>query len=154
MSNQFKLVEQVLNHSVSEDWDSALEEWMVIGFDYDNTGYSECACGKQHISELNYVRNKYTDVELVVGSECINKFFVNHGVDLNKVHASIKRVYKNRTKSLNIAIIVSANRYGIINYSEFKFYKDIIRKRELTSAQKRWKILINEKIMQKIKKIK
>ncbi len=146
----FKLHGAVLSNSISEDWDSALEEWKHIGFDYVQQD-GECACGKQHISELNYVKNIYTDAELIIGSECINKFFK---YDISNVHDCIKRVIKDKSKSLHVSLICDAYETGLINKWEYSFYLDIKNKRKLTSNQVYKKQFINEKILNKINTIK
>jgi len=146
----FQLHQAVLSNSVSEDWDSALEEWKHIGFDYVQQD-GVCACGKQHISELNYVKNIYTDAELIIGSDCINKFFK---YDISNVHDSIKRVIKDNTKSLNRSLVRKAVVAKIITNWEWGFYTDIIRKRSLTGKQLSTKQRINEKILKNIKMIK
>lgn len=145
----FKLHEAVLSNSISEDWESALEEWKHVGFDYVQQD-GECACGKQHISELNYVKNIYTDAELIIGSECINKFF---GYDISNVHDCIKRVTKDKSKSLHTHLICGAYEGGLINRWEYSFYLDIKNKRKLTQKQTNLKTNINEKVLNKINMI-
>lgn len=146
----FQLHQAVLSNSVSEDWDSALEEWKHVGFDYVQQD-GVCACGKQHISELNYVKNIYTDAELVIGSECINKFF---NYEIANVHDTIKRVIKDNKKSLSRSLVIKAVQAQVITKWEWGFYSDIIRKRKLSSKQWYNKQRINDKILKNIKTIK
>ena len=145
MAQSYKLIKEVLDRSVSQDWDSAIDEWQIIGHDYVQSD-GECACGKQHISELNYVRNRYTDSELIIGSECINKFF---DINIKGIHPSIKRVNKDMSKSLHFPLVDSAFTNNIISPLEFKFYIDIHGKRttSLSEKQKQWKQSINAKVL-------
>lgn len=126
MNNKhWKLIQAVLKASISEDWDSALQEWSVIGHDY-TYGDGECACGKQHISELNYVKNRFTGIELIIGSECINKFF---DVNVKSIHSSLKRVLEDDTKSLSMDLICKAYEENIISRWQYAFYCDINKKK-------------------------
>ena len=146
MAKNFKLIESVMRNSVSQDWDSAIDEWMIVGYEFVN-GDGVCECGKEMISQLNYVRNRYTGHELIVGSECINKFF---NEDIDGIHPSIKRVTKDINKSLYFRLIQTASQNGIISDMDRRFYLDIISKRKLTPKQQSWKQSINSKILYNI----
>lgn len=143
MAKGFKLIESVMRNSVSEDWDSAIDEWMIVGYEYVN-GDGVCECGKEQISQLNYVRNRFTGHELIVGSECINKFFND---DIDGIHPSIKRVSKDINKSFYFRLIQTACQNGIISDMDRRFYLDIINKRKLTPKQQDWKRSINLRIL-------
>ena len=147
----WRLIQAVLENSISEDWDGAIDEWDQIGWDYVQSD-GTCACGKQHISELNFVRNRFTGIELIIGSECINKFF---NYQIQGLHASINKVIKEPHKSLHMDIIRTAYHNGIINQWEKNFYLDVYRKqsRSMSYKQIQTKESINSKILNKIQNI-
>ena len=149
MAKHFKLIESVMHNSVSQDWDSAIDEWMIVGYEFVN-GDGVCECGKEQISQLNYVRNRYTGHELIVGSECINKFFY---ADISGIHPSIRRVSKDINKSLYVRLVQTACQNGIISEADRRFYLDIINKRKLSAKQQSWKQSINSKILYNISNI-
>lgn len=147
----WRLIEEVLLRSISTEWESAIDEWDHIGYDYVQSD-GTCACGKQHISELNYVRNRFTGSELIIGSECINKFFK---YQIDGLHASINKVLKEPHKSLHLDIIRKAYYKGIITQWEKNFYLDVYRKqwRGMSYKQIQTKESINSKILNKIQNI-
>lgn len=59
--------------------------------DFQERGHSDCICGKQHIKELNTIRNTKTQRVLYpIGSSCIKRF-------MPKQVAKIKQQIKSKT---------------------------------------------------------
>ncbi|MGN0240143.1 MAG: hypothetical protein ACI4CS_00500 [Candidatus Weimeria sp.] len=70
-----RLMEKVLQHSVSNTWDKASKEWFVTDMFVDESGESTCICGHKHLKDVYIICNSFTAEELYpIGSECIKRF--------------------------------------------------------------------------------
>ncbi|MBX9006075.1 MULTISPECIES: hypothetical protein [Lactobacillales] len=75
MSGIEHLFEEVLDASVSSDWDEAVNEWDVVGIDEDGNHDTSCICGKEGLRYLFTIQNRFNGNELFpIGSKCIGKF--------------------------------------------------------------------------------
>ncbi len=69
------LIMEVINHSESNDWDTAVLEWEIYDCEEDRSCKSKCICGKENIKYLYTIKNKYNkNILFPIGSSCINKF--------------------------------------------------------------------------------
>ncbi|WP_041139529.1 hypothetical protein [Beduini massiliensis] len=70
-----KLIQTVLDNSVSNYWDSAVQEWEIVDCEEDEKCKSACICGKERLRYLYTIRNYETGSTLYpIGSSCIKKF--------------------------------------------------------------------------------
>lgn len=77
MTYRENLINQVINLSLSSNWEDAVREWNIEDwFDYQFTGGDNvCVCGKEHLRYLYRIRNRNTnEILFPIGSSCINKF--------------------------------------------------------------------------------
>ena len=140
--NFAKLKQEILAHSVSEDWDSARHEWDVTySYAADN---ETCICGKQHIVQVNVLENKFYGTELKVGSTCVNKF---KQIDIAFVHLNLNKIRRNINARVNERTMAHLLKRNVINQVEYKFYVDVWRKRKLTHKQEWWIREINKKCL-------
>lgn len=71
--------------------DSIKSEWVGIGCNDIATGKMNCQlCGRKNIY-IHYIQNRSNDIELNVGSECINKFPNIENISSNKKNHSEQR---------------------------------------------------------------
>lgn len=75
-SNYVKnLISTVIQSSDSNNWDEAVHEWSVVGFDVDQSAHGHCICGQTNLYYLYKIRNVENGNELEpIGSSCIKKF--------------------------------------------------------------------------------
>lgn len=69
------LLRKVIEASESDNWESAVEEWVIFDCEEDNTCSSFCLCGKENLRYLFTIKNTFNSNELFpIGSSCIKKF--------------------------------------------------------------------------------
>lgn len=74
-SNFKKLMSIVLSKSVSQFWESAVQEWEIFDCEEDASCKSRCVCGKENIRYLFTIKNRYSKSKIFpIGSSCIKKF--------------------------------------------------------------------------------
>lgn len=72
---KYSLITEVINHSVSDNWAEAVNEWSIVDSELDEELESQCICGKENLKYLFTIRNDHNGKELKpIGSSCINKF--------------------------------------------------------------------------------
>ena len=77
------LIQQVINNSISPNWETAVLEWELYDFEEDETLLSSCICGKEKLRYLFTIRNMNNGKFLYpIGSSCIKRF---ERQDLNEV---------------------------------------------------------------------
>ncbi len=145
--SEYKLTTELLKLSQSQKWDEAKLEWELIDIERVEDP-EECLCGHYPILEICLIKNSKTDNESRVGNCCVKKF--NNKSD--KIFRSVARIRKNIEKSVNAETLDLAIKNRWINEKEYKFYMDIIRKRNLSEKQSAWKKAINQKIGNKVNK--
>ncbi len=77
MANTYhdNLVRAVLAASVAEDWESAVQEWVVFDCEEDESSSGACICGKERLHYLFTIRNAENGRTLYpIGSSCIRRF--------------------------------------------------------------------------------
>jgi len=141
---QFKLTDEIIALSVSKFWESAKNEW---NFEY--AYYSEinqtCLCGHYPIKNICVIRNTKNNNTTEIGNCCINKFLDIE--DGNKIFTSILRLKDDLTKSMSEEVLDYLNSKKIIDDYEYKFYSNILRKKNLTDKQLDIKKRINQKLL-------
>jgi len=139
-----KLTEEILKLSVSQFWDSAKLEWKFENA-YQSEEKQTCLCGHFPIRNICVIKNKENNSTTEVGNCCVYKFFdIDEG---NKVFISIKRLKKDPSKSMSADSVEYLKSKNILNDFEYNFYKNIIKKRNLSERQLKLKKEINEKLL-------
>jgi hypothetical protein len=145
--SEYKLTTELLKLSQSQKWDEAKLEWELI--DIERMEEPEtCLCGHYPILEICLLKNNKTNDESRVGNCCVKKF--NNKSD--KIFRSVAKIRKDIEKSVNAETLELAIRNRWISANEYKFYMDILRKRNLSDKQLAWKKSINQKIGNKVNK--
>jgi len=68
-------IQQVINNSVSANWETALLEWKLYDFEEDKTLLSSCICGEEKLRYLFTIRNINNGRILYpIGSSCTKRF--------------------------------------------------------------------------------
>ena len=125
---KFKLFDEIMSRSRSDDWDNASLEWELVGLDLVED-WTKCICGHR-IKEACLIRNQHTGTKVVVGNCCISKFPGQK--NMMNIFRAIKKGRPNEE------LIAYAYKKGIINYREYDFMKNVWRKRKPTLKQKSW----------------
>ena len=72
---KYNLIKLVIDNSVADNWEDAVEEWDITDEDEDENMESQCVCGKENIKYLFEITNRLNFKKLYpVGSSCIRKF--------------------------------------------------------------------------------
>lgn len=145
--SEYQLTNKLLKLSQSPKWDEAKLEWELIGIEIVDDP-EECLCGHYPILEICLIKNNKTNNESRVGNCCVKKF--NNKSD--KIFRSVARIRKNIEKSVNAETLDLAVNNQWVNDKEYRFYMDILRKRNLSDKQLAWKKAINQKIKNKVNK--
>jgi hypothetical protein len=145
--NSIKLKKEIINLSVSDEWEIAKKEWDVWTI-FIEEGWDNCLCG-QSIKECCVLRNKLNKHECIVGNVCVNNFL---GITTDHLFKSVKSVAKNLTKSFSVDVISHAFTNKWINLWERGFYEDIMSLPKLSYKQKATKLKLNKKILDYFKK--
>lgn len=90
------------------------------------------------------LKNKINGELATVGNCCVKKFL---GLPSDKIFQAVKRVRKDKKKSLNAETITHAFDRKWINEWERDFYLNIMRKRNLTDKQAQKKLQVNERVL-------
>lgn len=142
--NQEKLEEHILTLSTASDFDFAKKEWNLTRIEF-RKGFDHCPCG-QRIKELCYITNQNNGNETYVGNVCINKFI---GIDTGNIFDGLKIIEKDNAANPNEDLIKYAYEKDLISNKEYRFLMDTKRKRSLSEKQLKWKVDINQRILDK-----
>lgn len=77
MSSKYyeNLIKTVLEHSTSQNWVDAVNEWYIDDIEEDETLSESCICGHPNLRYLFTIKNETNNNTLFpIGSECIKKF--------------------------------------------------------------------------------
>ncbi|NTU49708.1 MAG: hypothetical protein HGA87_02225 [Desulfobulbaceae bacterium] len=141
--SEYKLAEEIVKLSISKKWDIAKLEWGLNDV-YVDEEQNTCLCGHFPIIEMCVLKNKVNGELATVGNYCVKKFL---GLPSDKIFQAVKRVRKDKKKSLNAETITHAFDRKWINEWERDFYLDIMRKRSLTDKQAQKKLQVNERVL-------
>lgn len=139
-----RLRSHILPLSVSNDFNLARSEWILIGVEASEE-FDNCPCGQQ-IKEHCYIRNTINGNTTYVGNVCINRFI---GIETGNLFSGIKRIAEDDTANANEDLIHYAHKFGYIFENEFKFLLETRLKRKLSAKQIAWKQKINRRIINK-----
>lgn len=140
----YKLTEEIINLSVSDYWESAKFEWN-FEYAYQSEKPQTCLCGHFPIINICIIKNTKNQNDAEVGNCCVNKFL---GIDDgNKIFLSINKIKNDFSKSISEEVVEYLKKKRIINETEYKFYLDIFRKRNLSYKQLEFKKKINQKFI-------
>lgn len=145
---KFQLTAEIVQRSVSDNWDEAKLEWALHEV-YEADEPETCLCGHFPIIELCVLNNERNGRFATVGNCCVKKFI---GLPSDKIFQAVKRVRKNTSKSLNAEAVSHAFQRGWLTAWEKDFYFDIMRKRSLTARQASKKQQINELVLQRMRR--
>ena len=153
------LIFKVIENSNSTNWEDAVHEWDIVGWDEDTEIQSACICGKENIRYLFTIKNKENgNVLEPIGSQCIKKF---DRKELDEITAIYEDLFKlknalsnNRYISLSSEYfsrkllkffyeenVFVASKYNNFNgKKDYKFMLDMFNKRDknsITNPQQR-----------------
>jgi hypothetical protein len=148
--SEYRLTSEILARSVATHWDAARREWSLAEV-YEADDPETCLCGHFPIIELCVLANSHNGQSATVGNCCVKKFI---GLPSDRIFTAVKRVRKNRDKSLNEEAIQHAHMRGWINDWERDFYLDVMSKRKLSDKQRSKKQQINDKMLENMRKKK
>ena len=139
-----RLRDHILSLSVAKDFNSAREEWNLVGIEMSEE-FDNCPCG-QEIKEHCHIQNKINRNRTYVGNVCIKRFV---GIDTGNLFDGLRRIAEDDTANANTDLIEHAYRLGYIFEREYQFLHDTKLKRNLSEKQKEWKQKINRRILRK-----
>lgn len=141
---KYKLSQEVLKFSVNkEDIELAKIEWKFV-YLYQKESY--CLCGKA-IVNCCVMENIYTKEHIVVGNECVNKF---KGDDFSKIFNELNKIRKNVDKKFKNRTLDFFYKRGLLNETEFNFYKQMLDWKKMSFKQKSWLNRLNIMLLEKI----
>lgn len=69
------LIARVIDNSISDNWEDAVQEWDILDCVEDHSRSESCICGKENLYYLFTIKNRYNGNTLFpIGSSCIEKF--------------------------------------------------------------------------------
>ena len=69
------LIARVIDYSISDNWEDAVQEWDILDCVEDHSRRESCICGKENLYYLFTIKNRYNGNTLFpIGSSCIEKF--------------------------------------------------------------------------------
>jgi hypothetical protein len=140
----FKLTEEILKLSDSNNWEQAKIEW-TFEYAYCSEELQSCLCGHYPIKNICVLKNSKNTNTTEVGNCCVNKFL---GIDDgNKIFTSIKRLKEDLSKSMSPEVLEFLHSKKVLSEYEYGFYLDTIRKRSLSHKQKEIRKRINQKFL-------
>ena len=138
--SEYKLTEEILTRSESNNWDSAKLEWS-LSYVYESDEPETCLCGHFPIKNICVLQNKHSQSCVTVGNCCVKKFM---GLESDKIFQAINRVRKDIERALNAEAIEYGFKEGWINDWERGFYLDTMRKKKPSPKQKSIRIGISQ----------
>ncbi|MFQ5786713.1 MAG: hypothetical protein ACE5H1_01905 [Thermodesulfobacteriota bacterium] len=140
---EYRLKTEIVLRSQSNRWETAKLEW-DLSIIYKADQPESCLCGHFPIKEICVLRNRLNHRSTTVGNCCVKKFI---GLPSDKIFQAVKKVGKDKKKSLNSETISYAYEKGWINNWEYNFSLNTMRKRNLSIKQLHFRKKINEKML-------
>ena len=137
-----QLRDSILALSAAADWEVARREWSLVDV-YESDEPETCLCGHSPIIEICCLSNKITGHRTNVGNRCVKRFL---GFRSDLIFAALKRIRGDVSKSLNADAIVFFRERGVLNNWEYNFAQDVLKVRNLSSAQLTTRRKINDKV--------
>jgi hypothetical protein len=138
----------ILAMSQAKDWEVARKEWGLVDIS-EAEEPERCLCGHFPIIEICHIANRTTDRQTDVGNRCVRRFL---GFRSDLIFASLRRIRKDITKSLNADAIAFFNQRRLLTSWEYRFLQDTMSKRQLSPAQRTARQRINAKVLSAIGK--
>lgn len=138
-----QLRERILALSNASDWEVVRKEWSLVDV-HEADEPDTCLCGHFPIVEICEIHNRITGNKTEVGNRCVRRFL---GFRSDLIFAALKRIRKDKAKSLNADAIAFFRQRGLFNNWEYGFLQNTIRKRSLSAAQLSTRKNINEKVL-------
>lgn len=134
-----RLLEKVINGSNSNNWNDAVLEWDITGWDEDISQKTSCLCGKEHLRYLFTITNLENGNQLdPIGSQCIKKFGRS---DLNETTSIFEDLFKLQEAIEKRKYIDLSSNYftrkllehfyneNVYDYNTYSFLKKMFNKR-------------------------
>lgn len=140
-----KFENEIVKLSVSDNYEEAILEWTPTHVEFSDSDH-ECICGKTDIHELCFIKNDINGIETIVGNECIKKFGYD-GYDgfFQQLRSLRNNISGNYPIGLDLAS--QARIDGLVDKNTYVFLKSMHGKQKYSSAQKKWKRDIANKIL-------
>lgn len=148
MKSSHKLVSELLKRSFAKDWANARLEWSCVDI-FMSEEPQICLCGHSPIMEICVIKNSKNQAMVEIGNSCVKQFL---GKSYENIFSSIRRITKDRAKSVSLELLDFSIRQKIITQWEYEFYYNIRLKRGLTQKQLAKKEAINKTILSSVKK--
>jgi hypothetical protein len=145
LSRRFRLIEEIVRLSQAATWEEAKLEWQLADV-YQVSEPETCLCGHFPINEVCVLRNIGNGATTEVGNVCVKKFL---GLPSEAVFRGLRRIAEDKTKALSAELTKHAHARGWINDWEATFCTDTIRTRKLSTAQRRTRVQINQKVLER-----
>lgn len=142
------LSREILALSRATDWETARKEWALVDI-IEADEPETCLCGHYPIVEICSIHNRVTGHTTEVGNVCVKRFM---GVRSDLIFAGVKRIRRDRDKSLNADSIAFFRMKGLLTDWEYGFLQDTKNKRKLTARQLDARRQINKKVLAAISK--
>ena len=138
-----QLREGILALSNASDWEIARKEWSLVDV-HEADGPDTCLCGHFPIVEICQIQNNVTGNRTEVGNRCVRRFL---GFRSDLIFEALKRIRKDKAKSLNADAISFFRQRGLFTDWEYKFLQDTMSRRNLSDAQLSIRKKTNEKVL-------
>jgi len=148
-NREYKLYSELLQLSESQNWSQAKLEWR-FEYAYIAEEPETCLCGHFPIKEICTIYNTTTKQRADIGNHCIKQFLNIR--EQEGIFNSLKKIMKDKYKSVNEQTIEYAFNKSWINKWEYDFYLDIRGKRNLTDKQEEKKLTINKRIINGVRR--
>jgi len=140
----FKLLStEILRRSRATDWVTACREWVLIDI-YEADQPETCLCQHYPIIEICVIKNIITNAVTEVGNVCVKRFM---GIRSDLIFSALKRIRKDVTKALSEDAIAFFHQANLINQWEYGFLQNTKKKRNLSAAQMKTRIGLNQRII-------
>ena len=153
MNKPEKFRANLLDLSISREFEEAKEEWEYVRVEY-NKDREECLCSQKNITDIVVIQNKRTQAETRIGKNCAE----NHlGIwTSSNVFSRLRRVHraqtinrapaKNPANDVHEANLKFFKDEGAISEWEYSFSLDTYRLRSMSSKQRFWSDKIGRQI--------
>lgn len=162
-------IKKIIDCSVSNNWEDAVEEWDIVEFNEDKNLSSTCICGKDGLRYLYRIKNRINNKELFpIGSTCINKFgrkdldeFVQINIAMYKLmnavedgeYITLDTKYFSRKlldHFYNEGVFLDSKYNKFNGFNDYKFMLQMFNRKDRGAISKKQQTKINALIMTSI----
>lgn len=140
------LKNEIVKNSINKDFEQCIYEWELYKLRYVNIKGFDCICNHRNIKRLCFIKNKYNKKILLLGSDCIKRFF-NH-IEVEFYFNGIERLRK--LKIPNPKFIDYCKNKFLINEWEYIFFTNLFGKRKFTAKQLKFRYELTAKLYNKL----